>query len=105
VQRIKNNRLNEPLKFVVMEANFKRAKAKGEKHLKKYIRNASSNYIKRKAVRDFIFSRDQYKCIKCGSTEDLQIDHIVSVYKIGLSANHIENLQTLCKVCNAGKEV
>lgn len=98
-------RLKDPLIFTPMERNLSRAKNKGPKQLKKYIRNTSSNYIKRERVRSFIFNRDGYKCVKCGSSENLQIDHIISVYRIGLKANNINNLQVLCRKCNAGKEV
>lgn len=86
-----------------IEMNRSRAKNKGEKHYKSYIRNQSSNYIKKECVRNFIFKRDGYKCVYCNSEENLQIDHIVSVYNGG--QNKICNLQTLCRSCNARKSV
>lgn len=48
-------------------------------------------------------SRDQYRCLCCGCTEKrwLQVDHIASSYTGG--KNHLDNLQTLCKMCNVAK--
>ena len=76
---------------------------------RKALRNSSSNFISRHDVRTFIFSRDGYKCIQCGSSENLQIDHKISVANyidgfISLSdLNSDSNLQTLCRHCNTSK--
>lgn len=40
-------------------------------------------------------------CVKCGSKEKLQLDHIVAVCNGG--RNSIENCQVLCRVCNLKK--
>ena len=75
----------------------------------KALRNSSSGFIKRSDVRDYVFSRDGYKCVYCGSREHLQVDHIISVYavlngKLPIDdLNRAENLQTLCIRCNASK--
>lgn len=53
------------------------------------------------ALRNEIFERDGYKCIQCGSTVSLQIDHILPFSKGGKTVK--ENLQTLCKICNVKK--
>ena len=45
--------------------------------------------------------RDRGQCVKCGSLERLEVDHILAVSLGG--ANNIENLQTLCRACHAGK--
>lgn len=64
-------------------------------------RGQASNYTKRPEVRARIFTRDNYRCVQCGSIENLTIDHIISVYSGGTDED--DNLQTLCNRCNAGK--
>ena len=68
-----------------------------------YIHNRirASAYTRKPEVRLRIFQRDNNRCIKCGSTNNLTIDHIISVYRGG--DNSDGNLQTLCNICNAGK--
>jgi len=102
-RQFEKRKLINPLKFTPNSIRRSRAKNKGEKAYKQYLRNEASNYIKRPAVREFILQRDNYKCVYCGSTENLQIDHIKSVYSGG--ENSIDNLQTLCRSCNTGKLV
>lgn len=54
-----------------------------------------------------IFKRDHYSCKICGASPakdhsvNLVIDHIVPFSKGG--SNALENLQTLCNLCNQGK--
>jgi len=52
-------------------------------------------------LRNKIFKRDGNKCKKCGSKNNLTIDHIVPFSKGGTT--EINNLQTLCKKCNRKK--
>lgn len=54
-----------------------------------------------KMLKRDIFERDGNKCLSCGTTENLTIDHIVPVLKGGIRAKF--NLQTLCKRCNLRK--
>ena len=68
---------------------------------KKRARRKASRYTQQVEVREKVLKRDGYKCLKCGSTKKLTLDHIVSVYNGG--KNSIDNLQTLCNKCNAGK--
>ena len=56
-----------------------------------------------KAVRDAVFKRDNYCCVKCGSTKNLEVDHKVSLANGG--TNEMANLQTLCQDCNRRKGV
>ncbi len=48
-----------------------------------------------------IFNRDGNKCLRCGTKENLTIDHIVPLVLGG--RNRVENFQTLCKGCNEDK--
>lgn len=53
------------------------------------------------AKRQEIFTRDGRKCVNCGSTERLSLDHIVPRSKGGSGSD--DNLQTLCGRCNTAK--
>lgn len=65
-------------------------------------RRAIANaHISEPEVRDRIFSRDGWKCVQCGSLDDLTIDHKIPVLKNG--PNDDWNLQSLCKTCNSSK--
>jgi hypothetical protein len=52
-------------------------------------------------VRFFIYERDGYRCVQCGTVEDLTIDHIHPKSLGG--ADTADNLQTLCRSCNSRK--
>lgn len=48
-----------------------------------------------------IYKRDGNRCLKCGRSDNLEIDHIIPIAKGGKSTPN--NLQTLCKECNLKK--
>jgi 5-methylcytosine-specific restriction endonuclease McrA len=48
-----------------------------------------------------VWKRDGFKCITCGSQDDLSIDHIHPECRGG--GIEIQNLQTLCRSCNSRK--
>lgn len=53
------------------------------------------------AVRERVYDRDGRRCLACGTTEALTIDHVVP---LDLGGRHAEdNFQTLCRPCNAKK--
>lgn len=52
-------------------------------------------------VKQFVWMRDGGKCVHCGSTVELQYDHIIPVAMGGSSEQ--ENLQILCGPCNRRK--
>lgn len=45
--------------------------------------------------------RDGFRCQHCGSEDDLCVDHILPERRGGKTV--LENLQTLCRVCNSRK--
>jgi len=56
------------------------------------------------AVRIRVYKRDRFQCTYCGvpGTEaELEVDHIVPLAKGG--SNHMSNLTTACRKCNAKK--
>jgi hypothetical protein len=50
------------------------------------------------AVRHEVWRRDQGRCVKCGSQEKLEFDHIIPHSKGG--ADTARNVQLLCERCN-----
>lgn len=54
-----------------------------------------------RALSKAVFERDSYRCVHCGTHLDLSCDHIIPESKGG--PTRIENLQTLCRPCNARK--
>lgn len=52
-------------------------------------------------TRLFVWQRDGGRCCDCGSTTDLQFDHIVPVAKGG--SNTAQNVELLCADCNRRK--
>lgn len=53
------------------------------------------------AKRRYVYDRDSYMCRRCGTLDDLSIDHIIPRSRGG--GNEVENLQTLCRSCNSSK--
>ena len=54
-----------------------------------------------KYQRERIFKRDGRKCKECGTTKNLQIDHIIPIWQGGNNTD--ENKQVLCQKCNLDK--
>jgi len=53
------------------------------------------------SIQDKVWNRDGGKCVKCGSNEKLEFDHIIPISKGG--ANTYRNIQLLCEKCNREK--
>lgn len=53
------------------------------------------------ALRAVVFTRDGFSCRRCGSSEQLSVDHIIPVSRAG--TDDLDNLQTLCQPCNNKK--
>ena len=54
-----------------------------------------------KAFRKQVLQRDNYKCIKCGETENLQIHHIKPTKDYPELIMDLDNVQTLCLLCHS----
>lgn len=52
-------------------------------------------------VRLRVYARDGHRCVQCGSTDDLTIDHIWPWSRGG--RNEEDNLRVLCRSCNSAK--
>jgi Holliday junction resolvasome RuvABC ATP-dependent DNA helicase subunit len=52
-------------------------------------------------VRREVWRRDGGKCVKCGSRENLEYDHIIPVSRGG--SNTARNIELLCEKCNRAK--
>jgi len=52
-------------------------------------------------VQFLVWRRDEGKCVKCGSQERLEYDHIIPVSRGG--SNTARNIQLLCEQCNRQK--
>jgi hypothetical protein len=52
-------------------------------------------------VRIEVWRRDQGRCVRCGSRENLEYDHIVPISKGG--SNTARNIELLCQNCNRSK--
>lgn len=48
-------------------------------------------------VKAFVFERDKGKCVYCGSSENLEFDHIIPISKGG--SNTEKNIQLTCMKC------
>jgi hypothetical protein len=70
----------------------------------KAIWNSVSNVERAKVsnkMRFAVYKRDSNRCVKCGSRNNLEVDHIMPIAKGGKTT--FDNLQTLCKRCNGLK--
>lgn len=54
-----------------------------------------------KAFRKQVLQRDNYKCTKCGETENLQIHHIKPTKDYPELIMDLDNVQTLCLLCHS----
>lgn len=52
-------------------------------------------------VQAAVWKRDNGRCVRCGTEDDLQFDHIIPVAKGG--GNAADNIQVMCGDCNRRK--
>ena len=89
------------LKFAAVE-NSSMLRAADDQGRALYRINGSGNLVRtrrlRKSARKMVIARDGGRCQLCGSTEWLQVDHIVRYIDGG--TDDPENLRTLCEPCH-----
>jgi hypothetical protein len=94
----------DELRLVLLE-KIDSDREKFERLRRKFDRLEGKPNVKREPipeeVRIFVWRRDQGKCVKCGSVERLEFDHIVPVIKGGSSTER--NVELLCEACNRSK--
>jgi hypothetical protein len=54
-------------------------------------------------IKEQVKRRDHHRCLCCGSTRKLRVDHISPRYFGG--EHYLDNLQALCDVCNIAKGI
>lgn len=73
-----------------------------QRRRERHYRNGESTYIKPSTVAS-VYEKCGYRCLACGTTERLTLDHIVPVRIGGRTVE--DNLQVLCGSCNASKGI
>jgi 5-methylcytosine-specific restriction endonuclease McrA len=66
-----------------------------------YIRLPYKKLMENRPTRNLIMKRDDYKCLYCGATENLTLDHILPSSRGG--DDSWENLCSCCGSCNVKK--
>ncbi len=74
---------------------FQHDDSNSQESMKRDARRPSASVIKE------VLIRDGYKCVECGSTYNLEIDHRIPYARGG--ATSARNLQVLCRACNRRK--
>lgn len=73
-----------------------------EKNEWRQVRLATSRFMQRRSeYRKRLAEWFDMRCLRCGKAEKVVIDHIVPLSKGG--ANHVMNMQFLCRNCNSHK--
>lgn len=99
----KIGKYNKPERFTKWPPVKKKKKPKVKnKRIKKPLSKNYAKFLKTsywKKVRLLVFKRDGFKCVICGSTENINVHH--STYKHHFDElNHLDDLITLCKNCH-----
>ena len=96
---------SEEILLLIKEQELKKTKRleklKRVVEVSETLEKASSRERIPEEVQMFVWRRDGGKCVKCGSQENLEYDHIIPVSKGGANTNR--NIQLLCEPCNRSK--
>jgi Holliday junction DNA helicase RuvB subunit len=90
---VKGERIISP---ELAEAALKMLVSHGQKQEASENRDAIPSEVRRE-----VWRRDGGKCVRCGSRERLEFDHIIPVTKGG--SNTARNIELLCEICNRAK--
>ncbi len=103
------NKIDFPKPNIRIIGNKNKIDSHDSKKRYKAMRNISDVFIKRVDVRTMIMDKCDSKCTECGATDNLTVDHIISVYDCSIGKcefeflNSYDNLQILCRSCNSKK--
>ena len=92
---------------MAIRPNYQKEKGfnKISKEVEAFERMAETETAKREKISDsvklFVWQRDEGMCVKCGTKEKLEFDHIIPVVNGGSSTER--NIQILCEPCNRSK--
>lgn len=93
---IKSSNGNKYIYLVLVENNWVPGKGPRQKVLS-YIGKAKTNGLLKEVIKE-VYERDCFKCVDCGKTTDLTLDHLISPLDGG--SNDADNLQVRCVTCN-----
>ena len=85
------------------EYNVYRRKRKGNVNVSEASQKINTQRLASEEIRKIVFSRDNHRCLCCGKTNNLQIDHIIASKHEEPDNDNPELYQTLCGVCNREK--
>jgi superfamily II DNA or RNA helicase len=85
------------------EYNVYRRKRKGNVNVSEASQKINTQRLASKEIEKIIFSRDNHRCLCCGSSKKLQKDHIISFKHEEPDNGNPELFQTICKICNGEK--
>ncbi|HZQ53652.1 MAG TPA: HNH endonuclease signature motif containing protein [Bryobacteraceae bacterium] len=86
---------------VLISKALAREEAKLAAYVSGQIPKTSRREFITESVRAEVWRRDEAQCVRCGSRERLEFDHIIPVALGGSST--ARNIQLLCEVCNRTK--